>query len=395
MGTRASLRRPSCCTLVLVSALAWAADAQSGYFFADLHPGPGFESCAILATSGGIRVGQLQVGPGNPYYSNSFFQGGLWIGLDPQVKVLTPTAYFAGSIANGVAAGQIAGYANTSYPAAHAAIWDADGSNFVDLNPANCFFSNAYGTTGTRQVGSGFILTPTFQAYHAFLWAGSAESVVDLNPPDKGKSFAYGIAGDQQVGEAESYFGEPQAYLWHGTAESGVELNPAGALASIAHHTDGAHQVGEVHFKLGAPHAALWSGTADSFVDLNPSGFVSSQAYSNFGEWQVGLGNLPDGSTHALLWHGSANDYIDLDQFAPPGSTGSFAYDIDALDGSIVGGATIDGITHPGVWQVPEPACLPLLAAIVLIGRRRSLRPGGAPRGRHRCRTLHQSAHHR
>jgi hypothetical protein len=392
MGTHASHRRLSCGTLVLLNALACAAHAQSGYFFSDLHPGSGFESSAIWATSGGIRVGQLHPDPGNPYYSNSFLHGGLWIGVDPQVKVLTPPADFAGSTASAVAGGQVAGYANTSYPAAHAARWDADGSNFVDLNPANCFFSNAYATTGTRQGGSGFVLTPTLNELHAMLWSGSPESALDLNPPGMGRSAVYGMAGDQQVGEAEPLFEEPHAYLWHGAADTGVTLHPPNALASTARHTDGAQQVGNVVYEPGKWHAALWSGSADTFVDLNPAGFVSSEAFSNLGDWQVGFGTLPDGVTHALLWHGSATDYIDLNQFAPLNSTGSFAYDIDTTDGSIVGAATIDGVSHAGVWQVPEPGCLSFVAGIILLGRGRSIRRNRPPRGRHRRRAFQQPA---
>src|SRR5256885_9935976 len=49
--------------------------------------------------------------------------------------------------------GQIAGYANIQFMGAHAAIWSADGENFLDLHPSQLLFSAAYGTDGNQQVG--------------------------------------------------------------------------------------------------------------------------------------------------------------------------------------------------------------------------------------------------
>ncbi len=188
------------------------------------------------------------------------------------------------SVAFGGSGMQVVGYAITdsNIYQHHAGVWNGGTYSFVDLNPAGATSSEAFGTTGTQQVGNALF----GNANHAGLWNGTAASWVDLDPAGAASSSAVGSAGTEQVGSAK--FGNANhAGLWNGTAASWLDLNPAGATGSIAYATTGTRQAGSATFG-SATHASLWSGTAASWVDLNPTGATSSQANGITGTQQVG-----------------------------------------------------------------------------------------------------------
>lgn len=209
-----------------VRATMWSGTAQSAV---DLHPATGFSSSQAFATNGNQQVGRASSG-----------------------------VIF------------------------HAFLWNGSAATAVDLHPIHLdyvFVSQAMGTDGIHQVGVGFDRS----AIHgrALLWNGAANTAVNLNPPGMPGSQAFGVSGTQQVGfVATNPFsnGPTHAYLWHGTAASGVDLCPAsyGFANSAAVATNGQKQVG-----WGDDHALMWSGSAESLVDLHnllPGGFIRSKA---------------------------------------------------------------------------------------------------------------------
>lgn len=59
----------------------------------------------------------------------------------------------------------------------HAGLWSGTAASWVDLHPAGSESSQAFGTSGTQQVGYAVIGGMT----HAGLWGGTAESWEDLS----------------------------------------------------------------------------------------------------------------------------------------------------------------------------------------------------------------------
>jgi hypothetical protein len=213
----------------------------------------------------------------------------------------------------------------------------------------------------------------------ASLWSGSAASWVNLNPTGSTASEAWGGSGSNQVGYA-TLGGVQEAALWSGTAASFVSLHPGGASSSRGHESDGSQQVGYAVVG-GASHASLWTGTAGSWVDLNPSGATSSTAWGVLGGYQVG-GAVIGGAQRASLWNGSAGSFVDLHSFLPASFSNSVARSIstDGVNYYIVGGGlnTATGRGEAILWTqaVPEPVTA-LTLGVGLLGRPRKRRLSG------------------
>jgi hypothetical protein len=157
---------------------------------------------------------------------------------------------------------------------------------------------------GTRRAVSAAGTNP-----HALLWSGSAGGVIDLNPAGFITSDAFGTNGNQQVGSGSGLEtgNTTHALLWNGSASSYVDLNPADFVSSLADATNGTEQVGEgVSFTSALQeHAVFWEGTASSCIDLQsvlPSTIMSSRAYSISGDNVFGFARDNGGYFHAIEW---------------------------------------------------------------------------------------------
>lgn len=270
-------------------------------------------------------------------------------------RILSPNfSSVPGSVARGGAGTQVVGWAVDIFGPTvqdHAVLWSgspASGYSFIDLHPAGATRSQAFGTSGTQQVGYA-----TFSnSNRAGLWNGTAASWLNLNPAGATRSEAFATTGAQQVGYA-TFSNANHAGLWSGAAASWIDLHPAGAAESAAKFIAGTQQVGYARY-AGNDHAGLWNGTAGSWVDLNPAGATSSQVNGIFGTQEVGQATF-GGATHAGLWDGTAGSWIDLN---PAGATSSVAY---AVSGTTqVGYARFGSTTYPGVWTGTADSWEPL-----------------------------------
>jgi hypothetical protein len=127
-----------------------------------------------------------------------------------------------------------------------------------------------------------------------------------LNPSGFDSSEAYGISGTHQVGVGW-VGGKEHALLWSGSAASCVDLNPSGFNESGCIGTNGTQQVGDGYGSAtgGKDHALLWSGSADIYVDLHqflPAEFVNSQATCIDGYGRIVGWAYDNFGTHAILW---------------------------------------------------------------------------------------------
>lgn len=352
--------------LVLAALVGFGSDGALGqnagiaaqaplYTAIDLHPN-GFFRSGASSVSGGEQVGVGYTVGDHPHAV-------LWRGSASSVVDFFSTH---GVEATATCRGQQVGYGDWLGGTGaewHALLWRGTAASVIDLHPSGFTDSEAYGTSGREQVGSG---SPPKGGEHALLWRGSAASVVDLHPPHGFEiSEAHGTFGGEQVGfgYGAATGGASHALLWRGTADSMVDLHPRGFSDSYALATSGGEQVGRGRIIASSTpggstfRALLWRGTADSVVDLNPRGVTRSSAQGTNGEEQVG-----DGDGHALLWHGSAASVLDLSTFLPPGFKISSASSIDAA-GNIVGAASIthDSPSHAFLWKrnVLQPGTSP------------------------------------
>ena len=254
-----------------------------------------------------------------------------------QVVILSPVNGFNETRGNGLYNLQRVGSARVAGAPqpedSHAVLWIGDSVTPIDLNPSAYFFSQAFDTDGTRQVGRAYQpAAPNPISGVAALWSGNATSFVPLCAfPYCGNSTAYAIAGDQQVGFTDnSTMCTPQctpfpllhAALWRGTPQSYVDLHPVGIGCdrSFAFDTDGAQQVGYGTFPgSNRPYRALlWSGTPESLVDLSPGAYQVTFANGVRNGVQVGYGqNYVDGGyslPDAVVWRGTAASAVSLGQ---------------------------------------------------------------------------------
>ena len=278
----------------------------------------------------------------------------------------------------------------------HAILWSGTAASAIDLNPSQLgvVISSADAINGNQQVGYGRAPSDigALGPFHALLWTGSSSSAVDLTPSGFVESQAWGTDGIHQVGSGyQNGTGlQTHALLWTSTANSAVDLNPTDLplfTQSSAVAVSGNQQVGSASAPtLGyASHAMLWNSTADSAVDLNPSdltGYTNSFAEATNGFEQVGYGygagNVPQDK--ALLWFGNADSAVDLNALLPavPFLDFSEAYSVDS-SGDIFGVAqTLSGDAFAVEWTptapIPEPAAASILfltGAAILLRRRR------------------------
>jgi len=222
--------------------------------------------------------------------------------LAPDFHIIEQSAALGGAGTQVVGWGLVVGQTTVQY---HAMLWLMNAPYRVDLNPAGATRSEAFGTTGTQQVGNAVFSN----ANHGGLWNGTAASWVDLNPAGASSSRVTGFAGTQQVGSA-TFGNATRAGRWNGTAASWIDLNPAGATSSQINAVSGTHQVGRATFG-NAPHAGFWNGTAASWVDLHPAGATESVAYGISGTTQVGYARF-GGTYRAGVWGGTAASWQPL-----------------------------------------------------------------------------------
>lgn len=293
-----------------------------------------------------------------------------------------------------------------------AALWSGTADSFVSLNPSGYDQSYAEGVWGGMQVGYG---NPHGGPIGALVWQGSANSFTVLGT----QAEALGISRGQIVGFSDKLPRSGSfrdAVIWtNATAASFTDVAPANTTASKLLSTNGTQQVGD--YSTGSSvlgqlpldhHAAVWTGTAATFQPLPmPTGDNWSMAYGIDGDGNIaGVAAIENngnpGNTVPLMWvphrlPGDANfdgivNFSDLLILAQHyGQTGEW------VDGEFSGGGTVNFadlltlaqhygqsqatlqyslVVSPDVQQgqVPEPACLTLLASAVLMYRRRRIR---------------------
>jgi hypothetical protein len=300
---------------------------------------------------------------------NSGTHAVLWNDTGTATDLGLANSGYTSTQANGTNGSQQVGSGNLASGAGHALLWTNTGS-IVDLAP-----TNLPGVTNTGAIaigGNQIVGISADSAPQALLWNGASNVATNLNPSQFGINDSYALAtdGQHQVGYGWATNGiNAHAFLWTGSAASAVDLNPSGFTFTRATGVGNGQQVGNGFGSptAGADHALLWTGTAASVVDLNPSGFGSSVAFATNGTWQVGWGPLSGGNPHALLWEGSAASYVDLQSLLPSGFTQSQAFSVDS-SGNIFGLAFDSaGKEHAVEWSVPEPSGPSLMLGIAAL----------------------------
>jgi hypothetical protein len=294
----------TCCgPTVTRHALLWSSSAAT---LADLHP--------LSAT--GLESGINAMAPGQ--------QGGfvgssaaIWNGTAASYFSIHPAGYTQ-SVVLGMGDTQIVGAAGLFDPTQpdstiqHALLWTTPSAqSVIDLHPGGGWRSSfAYAAAGGKQVGA--ILNSTSE--HAVIWSGSARSLVDLHNSKFITTVAYGISGARQVGfgylqvpagHGVSVFAN-HALMWSGSASTMVDLHPAAFSNSFARGLNATRQVG-YGYTGTTYHALVWSGTAASVVDLHqfvPAGFPESDAFAidAFGNIAGLAGDSLTNQWHAILW---------------------------------------------------------------------------------------------
>jgi uncharacterized membrane protein len=183
----------------------------------------------------------------------------LWSGSAASARDITPSGIYD-SGAYSIDGVQIAGFTAVFDKDRHAALWDAATLDWVDLNPAEIRYSEAFGVAAGQQVGQ---YAPSNTLYaHAALWTGTAASLVDLNGPPLEASTAFDTNGNQQVGEGLVVNKGYHAIVWSGSPESLVDLNdflPTGWVTSTARGIDQNGNIfGWATSFAGAEHSFLW-----------------------------------------------------------------------------------------------------------------------------------------
>jgi probable HAF family extracellular repeat protein len=230
--------------------------------------------------------------------------------------------------------------------------------NITDLGTLGGTYSYAYAinnanpvqVAGQAQLASGI--------YHAFVYSGGTMTDLgSLSTEGDNYSLAHALNDKGQV-VGESYLGGgggsiDHAFLWQSGAMT--DLGNLGSSWTIAHSINSAGiVVGEGNTASGVDHAWVWqSGTMTDLNNLIPagSGWVLSSANGiNDNQQIVGDGTI-NGQQHAFLWQIGGGAPTDLG--ALPGSSGSFAYAINA-SGQVTGDSPV-GNALAFSWTSPGP----------------------------------------
>jgi hypothetical protein len=316
--------RPANGLFFVLFALTWlfAPAARGQWEVRLLHP-PGAAQSQCLSTTDTQQAGLV--------YPDIFSRASIWSGSAATYIDLHTSAGGAMdswlNVTDGTTQGGYLGFIHNFI----ATLWTGSPQSATSLHPqAATIVSSINDISGDEQVGHATIGSDL----HAGLWRGSAASFVDLNPPGSTESQAFGTSGTEQVGFAR--FTERHAVIWQGSPSPVTDLHPAGAIRSVARDTNGTAQVGSVQFVSNVALAALWTGSTASYVDLNPPGAVRSEALAISGDRQAGYADFGNGN-RAGYWTGSGASFVSLHQFLPARFGSSIARDIY--------------VTASGVWM--------------------------------------------
>ena len=356
------------------------------YTMADLQPiSSVWMSSHAARISGGRLAGLVIDATGNTAHA------AIWnLSATGFVDIHPTKGTFINSSVTDISGSQAVGIGSTSR-VDHALLWtNANPDNTIDLNPLGYKSSYALATTGSHQIGYGYLNVPVLgEQSHALLWNSSATDYVDLNPVNF--IFTYALGGDSahEVGYGLSVTYNLHALAWAGSALGAIDLHPtSGAFADSRAVTVSGNRAGGYGTDniSGYSHAILWTALdGNSAVDLQPAGFTDSQITATNATTAVGYGRISGdrtGNTHALLWTDGAGGYVDLNTLLPPQYISAEADGIDAA-GNIVGWAkdSITGNAHAIEWfaAVPEPTGFVPLAGLaslsVFMRRHRQRRP--------------------
>jgi hypothetical protein len=353
-----------------------------GYTLADLQPiSSSWVSSRAERISFGKMGGSVSDATGNSHAAvwNISMTG--FVDMHPATGTVA-TTFPLNTRINDVKGQQTVGVGSNSHTV-HALLWlNANPSSVIDLNPSAYGSTYAQATTGSQQIGYGYLSTNADQP-HALLWNGSAVSFFDLNPSNY--IFSYAYAGDSihQVGYGQDTSFNLNALLWSGSAASAVSIHPTVGtfLDSRAVTLSGNRAAGFGTDVSGYNHAILWTAlNGASAIDINPAAFLDSQVTAMSAVGEVGYGRVRgdiNGRSHALLWNADGTGYVDLNTLLPARYTFAEADGIDS-SGNVVGFAfdTVTGNTHAVEWLavVPEPASLISLTGLIAISFRRPRR---------------------
>lgn len=346
-----------------------------GYTLADLQPIPSnWTSSRAVRISFGKMGGYVSDASGNSHAAvwNISMTG--FVDMQPSTGIVA-TTFPLNTRINDLKGQQAVGVGSNSHTV-HALLWlNANPASVIDLNPSAYGSTYAQATTGSQQIGYGYLTTNADEP-HALLWNGSATSFFDLNPSNY--IFSYAYAGDSvhQVGYGQDTSFNLNALLWSGSAASAVSIHPTVGtfVDSRAVALSGNRAAGFGTDLSGYNHAILWTAlNGASAIDINPAAFLDSQVTAMSAVGEVGYGRVrgdPNGTSHALLWNADGTGYVDLNSLLPARYTFAEADGIDS-SGNVVGFAfdTVTGNTHAVEWlaAAPEPASLIFVTGLIAI----------------------------
>jgi hypothetical protein len=235
----------------------------------------------------------------------------------------------------------------------------------TNLHPAGAEYASslAHGGGGQLQVGNvgGAIDCAecgiTGMDDHACVWNRTAVSFRRLHSLTHRETIAWGTDGTKIVGSGTHRGdGSINAILWNTTTSIGVNIRPSGSTSSRAFSVWGNQQGGYFTSAAtaGLQHACIWAGSAASAIDLNPNAtFQSSRVTTVRNGLQVGAASPISNPSRnqAIGWHGSAATWINLHSRLPAmyQTWNSSADGIDQL-GNIVGSVSSGSLIRPCVW---------------------------------------------
>jgi hypothetical protein len=281
-------------------------------------------------------------------------------------KILHPSGWLLSRIEESWGSTYHSGYGAPPGGNLRALFWVGGGAP-VNLHPAGAEYSSSYafGGGGQLQVGKvdGNINCAecgVTTSEHACVWSRTAASFKRLHTLTHKETKAWGTDGTKIVGSGlHRGDGSLNALLWNSATSMGINIRPSGSTGSLAYCVGGNQQGGFYTSAAtgGSLHACLWTGTAASALDLNPNGtFQSSYIRAVRAGLQVGFASpiSNPNRNQAIAWHGSAASWINLHARLPAiyQTWGSVAEGIDNL-GNVVGyvSSPEGGEIRPCVWR--------------------------------------------